>query len=139
MIIALDCEFNGFGGELISMALVASDGQEFYEVLACEHPVEWVTENVMPILGKYPVSLLEFQHKLEEFLCQYEQPVVVADWHEDIKYLCDSIIVGPGMRLNVPEMVFMVKNIEAPSEVPHNALEDARGIMEHIINESYGE
>ena len=29
----LDCEFNGFGGELISMALVDENERYFYEVL----------------------------------------------------------------------------------------------------------
>lgn len=33
MNIFIDCEFNGFGGQLMSMALVAEDGREFYEVL----------------------------------------------------------------------------------------------------------
>ncbi len=37
MNIWIDCEFNEFGGDLISMALVADDGQEFYEVLELEN------------------------------------------------------------------------------------------------------
>lgn len=137
MIMTLDCEFNSFGGELISMALVAQDGEEFYEVLKYAHMDidPWVAEHVIPILNKEPVSLFAFQHKLEKFLCQYETPVVVADWHQDISYLCDAIITGPGMRLRTPDMTMVVKDIEAPSKLPHNALEDARGIMEHIITE----
>lgn len=140
MIMTIDCEFNGFGGELISMALVAKDGEEFYEVLPYDHMDidPWVTDNVIPILNKEPVSLFEFEYKLEKFLCRSATPVVVADWHEDIKYLCDSIIIGPGIRLNVPDIAMVVKDIDAPSKIPHNALEDARGIMEHIITEEYG-
>jgi len=38
MRIYIDTEFNEFQGALISMALVAADGEEFYEVLACENP-----------------------------------------------------------------------------------------------------
>ena len=34
MNIYIDCEFNGFGGKLISMALCADDGREFYEVVS---------------------------------------------------------------------------------------------------------
>ncbi len=30
--IFLDAEFNGFGGDLISIALVCADGQEWYQV-----------------------------------------------------------------------------------------------------------
>jgi hypothetical protein len=52
----LDCEFNGFGGELISMALVDGDGNYFYEVLPCLEPINWVKENVLPMLDKQPVQ-----------------------------------------------------------------------------------
>ena len=38
----LDCEFNGFNGELISMALVSEHGDEFYE--ACDKVAEWYEE-----------------------------------------------------------------------------------------------
>lgn len=40
----IDCEFNEFRGELISMALVAEDGREFYEVLPCPNPGAWVAQ-----------------------------------------------------------------------------------------------
>jgi hypothetical protein len=52
MNIYIDCEYNGFNGSLISMALVTMDGQEFYEVLPCDCPDEWVAANVMPVLNK---------------------------------------------------------------------------------------
>ena len=55
----LDTEFNGFGGELISIALVPEYGdQEFYAVLplpAYLHP--WVERHVIPYLGNVPQSL----------------------------------------------------------------------------------
>lgn len=52
----IDCEFNGFGGQLISMALVAEDGTEFYEVVPLlEEVTPWVAEHVMPVLN-YVVS-----------------------------------------------------------------------------------
>lgn len=38
----LDTEFNGFGGSLISAALVSTGGHEWYEVLPCSHPNAWV-------------------------------------------------------------------------------------------------
>ena len=43
----LDCEFNGFGGELISMALVDENERYFYEVLPCINPTAWVLDNVI--------------------------------------------------------------------------------------------
>src|SRR4051812_14489044 len=51
--IFMDAEFNGFGGDLISIALVCADGQEWYEV--AEVPAEphpFVVEHVLPVLGK---------------------------------------------------------------------------------------
>ena len=51
----LDCEFNGYKGDLISLALVIDDDNYFYEVLGCPNPVSWVAENVMPILIRNPL------------------------------------------------------------------------------------
>jgi hypothetical protein len=45
----LDTEFNGFGGGLLSLALVPEDGTEFYATLACdEDMLPWVERNVVP-------------------------------------------------------------------------------------------
>jgi len=63
----IDCEFNEFGGDLISMALVAEDGQEFYEVLNLENDWKygsWVFANVVPYLNKDPITKQLFQQKL---------------------------------------------------------------------------
>src|SRR4051794_3934264 len=53
----MDAEFNGFGGDLISIALVCEDGQEWYEV--AEIPAEphpFVVQHVLPVLGKEPIG-----------------------------------------------------------------------------------
>ena len=68
----LDCEFNGFGGELISMALVDENERYFYEVLPCINPTSWVLDNVIPILNKQTIDLKEFQNTLFKFLNHYE-------------------------------------------------------------------
>ena len=36
----LDTEFNGFGGALLSLALVPDDGEEFYVTLECAEPAQ---------------------------------------------------------------------------------------------------
>ena len=128
MNIVIDTEFNGFGGELISMALVAESGQEFYEVLGCEKPVPWVAEHVMPILNKHSVSHDYFQHALQSFLFQFGEVHIIADWPDDIRYFCQELITGPGTCLNTPNISMEIKSIDAESKIPHNALEDARGI-----------
>ncbi len=126
--IYIDCEWNGFGGELISMALVSEDGKEFYEVLGCDTPCEWVSENVMPILNKEPVVKEIFLIRLRVYLAQFESVNVVADWPEDIERFCAALITGPGERLDTPPLSMQIIRIDAESELPHNALEDARGI-----------
>jgi hypothetical protein len=129
----LDCEFNEFKGALISMALVAEDGREWYEVVPCEKPGAWVAENVMPILGKDPVSMESMQRSLALWLAQFGSVHVVADWPEDIAHFCQVLITGPGWRLDTPPLTMEVVRIDAGSTMPHNALCDARGIRDWII------
>lgn len=135
--LAIDCEFNGWQGELISMALVSSCGEEFYEVINHDHLLiePWVGVNALPILNKESVSFEVFQQKLENFLQGWDNPLIIADWHDDIKYLCESIIVGPGLRLNTPPLRMEVRDFTGESKIPHNALEDARGNLEALIEE----
>jgi len=129
----LDCEFNEFQGDLISMALVDENGREWYEVVPCENPGAWVAVNVMPILGRGPVSVPLMQASLSAWLSMYDSVHVVADWPEDIAHFCKALITGPGMRINTPALTMEVLRIDATSDMPHNALADARGIRAHIL------
>lgn len=129
----LDCEFNEFRGELISMALVAEDGREWYASLGCENPGPWVAQNVMPILGAPTIRMGEFQDSLRNWLSQFKEIHVVADWPEDIAHFCSVLITGPGYRLDTPPLTMEVVRIDAASALPHNALADARGIREAIM------
>ena len=129
----LDCEFNEFQGDLISMALVAEDGSEWYEVIPCPSPGPWVAQHVMPILGKAAVSIPKMQAGLQDFLMKFDRVHIVADWPEDIAHFCRALITGPGFRLNTPPLTMEVLRIDADSELPHNALADARGIKAAVI------
>lgn len=129
----LDCEFNEFKGELISMALVSEDGREWYQSLGCEAPGSWVAQHVMPIIGLEPVSIVEFQVSLRLWLAQFDSIHVVADWPEDIAHFCNALITGPGYRLDTPPLTMEVIRIDAASDLPHNALADARGIRAAIM------
>ena len=47
----IDCEYNGFGGQLLSLALVREDGHNLYIVYDVIQELDpWVKKNVMPIL-----------------------------------------------------------------------------------------
>lgn len=135
MRIWIDCEFNGFGGDLISMGLVDEAGAAFYGVLSCDSPEPWVAEHVMPILGLEPMPLADFQARLCFYLAQYESVHLIADWPEDVSHFCRALITGPGTRLDTPPLTMEVVRIDASSDLPHHALEDARGIRRHMLGE----
>lgn len=135
MRIFIDTEFNEYKGALISIALVASDGREFYEVLPCENPGPWVAEHVMPILGKNPIDKGIAQTKLQVFLAPYDSVHLISDWPDDIKHFCDFLITGPGERIDTPLLTMQIirqLNSEG-SKIPHNALEDARAIQRQYM------
>jgi hypothetical protein len=132
MRIFIDGEWNGYGGELISLALVAADGRSFYEVVGCDNPDPWVAKNVMPKLGKPSITLQELQQHLELFLHQFEFDSVhiIADWPEDIMWFCKVLITGPKTRLDTPPLTMEVLRVDTVSTNPHNALADATALRD---------
>jgi len=125
----IDTEFNSFGGELMSIALVAKDFTDFYEELKLPeiiHP--WVAENVVPLLHNTPITRILLQNRLERFLRNYNHVNIIADWPEDIRYFCDLLITGPGTRIQYPRMTLEIVKIDSHSEKPHHALYDAVGL-----------
>ncbi len=135
----IDTEFNEFRGDLISMRIVAKDGNEFYEVLECKNPGSWVAEHVMPILEKEPIDRSIFQTKLHKFLFKYDSIHLVADWPEDMKHFCESLITGPGMCLNYPPLTMECRRdlSDKDIKVPHNALHDARAIADQDMSSKF--
>ncbi len=143
----LDTEFNGFGGALLSLALVPEDGQEFYVTLACDDPVfPWVERNVVPYLDKVPVGLVsprmsrrEAADALAAYLSSDPEPELVADWPEDVTQFCSLLMIGPGQMVPVPPLFFRLLPLQgfspaANSAVPHNALHDARSLRDHFCS-----
>jgi hypothetical protein len=143
----LDCEFNGFGGALLSLALVPEDGEELYLVVDCAGPIEpWVERNVVPYLGQVPDALklpvmgreqaaqaiaMYFGHDLE--------PEIVADWPSDVELFCGLLSTAPGRMVGVPELRFRLIqtgtfSAAENSAVPHNALHDARALKDFVLN-----
>lgn len=142
----LDTEFNGFGGALLSLALVPEDGTEFYVTLrsdAALHP--WVERNVAPYLDHVPVGLVSERMSrrdaaiaLSHYLAVDPAPEIVADWPEDIAQFSYLLTTGPGEMVPVPPITFQLVpfgnfSTAANSQVPHNALHDARALRDHIL------
>ena len=143
-LIFIDTEFNGHGGRLISMALVCRSCH-FYEVLELGKDVKiepWVQENVIPVLRKDAVSRESFQEKLGNFLrYQFHNGfTIMADWPDDVKHFCESLIVSPGKMISIPSFSAEVDRhlSSTASLVPHNALEDANSIRDSWLFKYYG-
>jgi len=144
----LDTEYNGFGGALISLALVPEDGsEEFYVTLECADPLDpWVERHVMPYLDMVPAGLAsrrlsrrDAADALAAWLSQDEAPDIVADWPEDLAQLAMLLVVGPGLMAPVPPLSLRFVPLQgfstaANSAVPHNALHDARALRDHVMN-----
>lgn len=142
----LDTEFNGFGGEIISLALVPEEGdQEYYVVLPMrEPPNAWVARHVLPYLRDVPPLLyteldrVAAAQELAAYLRVDPDPEIVADWPEDIALFCRLLQPGDGEIVDVTSLRFHF--IRTPgfstarnSRVPHNALHDARALREFVL------
>ncbi|MBU0557078.1 MAG: hypothetical protein KKD64_00400 [Alphaproteobacteria bacterium] len=144
----LDTEYNGFGGALISLALVPEDGdQELYlSLLPIPMPLHpWVEHNVIPYLRHVPTGLdyaverPNASELLATYLAGDPHPLIVADWPEDIAHFCTLLMTGPGEMVSVSRVRFEL--IDATgfssarnSQVPHNALHDARALRDFVLS-----
>ena len=136
--IAVDCEFNSFGGQLISMALVTEHGDEWYMQLELPDNLDpWVAEHVVPVLYGDPVTRDEFRMSLSEFLHEQHDPVIVADWYTDLMHFFECFQgADHSQSMHIPLKAELLSEKEwLPSAVPHNALHDARAIMQTLLHE----
>lgn len=142
----LDTEFNGFNGALLSIALVPEEGEEFYAVLECGDPIEpWVGRHVLPYLDTVPPGLRQralsragAAASLQHYLQVDDDPLIVADWPEDIAHFSMLLLTGPGTMIPVPPLRLQLLPLPgfstaANSAVPHNALHDARALRDHVL------
>jgi hypothetical protein len=136
----LDTEFNGFCGPLISLALVPEniEAAPFYAALSCERPTGWVLTHVLPVLGIDPVPRDEFGKSLAKYLGDDPDPLLVADWPEDIAHASMALIAGPGRRHNIDRIRFELCDAfgfdaNLLSAVPHNAYHDAVALRDFLL------
>lgn len=142
----LDTEYNGVGGELLSLALVPDDGDDFYLTFKTDGPlVEWVDRHVVPYLDAVPeqlscprLSRKDAAHALERYLRHDREPLIYADWPEDIAQFCNLMITGEGKMVEIRHATFRLVPMSnfstaANSKVPHNALHDARALRDHVL------
>jgi hypothetical protein len=142
----LDTEYNGWGGALLSLALVPDHGEELYLTLDWDGTLEeWVERNVVPYLDMVPQPLVsprmsrtDAARTIAHYLAGDHDPLIVADWPEDIALFSGLLVTGPGVMAEIPRLRFEFAALSgfstaANSKVPHNALHDARALRDHIV------
>ncbi len=147
----IDCEFDGFGGKLLSMALVPEkrSEQNLYLLATDARDVndDWVRANVVPLYrAKQPkntsyfiLDRSEFGRAVQAYLHGEIMPHIVADWPDDLKYFCESLITGPGKMVSIPSFSAQLVRVDAyPTTVvgaiQHHALWDAIALREALTN-----
>ena len=143
----LDTEYNGWGGALLSLALVPEYGEELYLTIDWGGELEdWVERNVVPYLNTVPDGLVaprmgraDAAQAVAHYLAGDPDPLIIADWPEDIALFNALLVTGPGLVADVPSLRFQFLPLPgfstaANSKVPHNALHDARSLRDHILS-----
>lgn len=147
----MDFEFNGLGGHILSLGLVDEEGNGRYYVFKNEADEgkeiqPWVAENVVPKLmdfyrtvdgyniltyegstGDVQLDLVDF---LKPMIEEHGAVNLVSDWPDDIKYMSQLMITGPGTMIDLPGIHFEVARVDAYPNmfiklVQHNAISDA--------------
>lgn len=148
----LDCEFDGKGGPLLTLALVRDDGVGFYFVdptAVAEARDEWVRANVAPVVDAGPLGfhISNIGLVLSQWLREDRKPIIVADWPDDIAYLCREMTARSlywtdpnGQLYDMPPLRFEVANHDAypttlPGAVQHNAWWDAMALRHLLIGQ----
>ena len=142
----LDTEFNGFGGELISLALVPQTGglhpvlpkagvdAAFYEVCLWQEQTDpWVQQNVVPKLEKKPLPVMQFRSSFHDWIKHWINPEIICDWHADAQHFC-SLLAGRdyGSSLDLGCTITILRTPPGCPTYsnPHNALADALALRE---------
>ena len=122
------------------------EGEELYLTLDWDCRLEdWVERNVIPYIDMVPdgmvsprMSRADAARTIAHYLAGDRDPLIVADWPEDIAQFNALLVTGPGTMAEVPGLEFRFWPLSgfstaANSKVPHNALHDARALRDHIV------
>jgi len=142
----LDCEFDGHGGPLLSIALIGVVRSLYVRTDNVAFD-PWVRENVVPHLGAHHADMgrvftpeNEVGAELRSFIGGDEHPVIVADSPVDIGRFCQAISTGDGggwASVDYPRMTFKVHNVDCyptplKGAVQHNAWWDAMALRHKL-------
>lgn len=148
--IYIDCEFDGHGGPLLSIALVRSREDSLYiRVSDTEAKDPWVVENVVPLLDSHEapsfalVPLFGVGELVRDFIGSSilpGSPQIVADSPVDIGRFCEVLSTRPDgtwASTGYERMLFEVHNVDCyptsvEGAVQHNAWWDALALREKV-------
>jgi hypothetical protein len=142
----IDTEFNGFGGPLISLALVREDAASLYLLYEIAGPLDpWVERNIAPKLLSLPADVQTLRvdqaqgaRAIAAFLTGDHNPKIIADWPDDIAWLCRALIIRPGVMAPAERLRFDMQRVEPyPTDlegaVEHNAWWDAMALRRRLM------
>lgn len=141
----LDTEFNGFGGELVAIAAISERDEvaPFYEAVECAEPKPWIKANVLPVLRTMQRPFAEVARMFSAYLAADCDPVLIADWPEDIGHAASLLTnglggrrIGCGVRFEL--LATSGFSSESRSEVPHNAYYDAVALRDWVVSHQHG-
>lgn len=151
----IDCEFDGHGGPLLSIAMVREDGRGIHIRTTEQARDPWVQANVVPLMNDHRAQISEWVGLndvgggLRSFMGACASPVIVADSPVDIGRFCAALSTGADggwASIEYPLMRFEVHNVDCypttlPGAVQHNAWWDAMALREKLsaaLNEGEG-
>lgn len=152
MLVFLDTEFTKFNyPDLISLALVAEDGQEFYAERTDYRKNEcsaFVHETVLPLLGRVPGAACtskELTDRVRAWFAAFPEPAtVIFDYDTDWHLLAVAMLGRPqktppadfatplyldSHTISHPLFEQAQNRTYTPDWPPHHALADARALM----------
>jgi hypothetical protein len=100
----------------------------------------------VPYLDTVPQNLVSARmsrgdaaRTVAHYLAGDRDPLIIADWPEDIALFNALLVTGPGVMAEIPGLRFQFIPLigfstAANSKVPHNALHDARALRDHILS-----
>lgn len=145
----IDCEFDGHGGPLLSMAMVDENGIALHVKTTETARDPWVIQNVVPLLDSHDADFIAecpVSHVgtwLRRMMEHSESPVIVADSPVDIGRFCAALSTaehGGWASTDFPRLTFEVHNVDCyptdlPGAVQHNAYWDAMALRHRLSDQ----
>lgn len=144
----IDCEFDGHGGRLLSIAIVPESQTGLSVHIRTREAATdpWVIANVEPLMDSHDADLIWLVDIngvgdcIRNALEHCERPVIIADSPVDIGRFCAAISTsndGGWASCDYPLMRFEVHNVDCyptdlPGAVQHNAWWDAMALR-HVL------